>query len=93
MISSWANLKGHVLKADDIAKAALYLASDDANYVSGLNLVVDGGYSVVNPSMLKALSLSKRGNEDFFFKDLELFLLLVKVAELSICRTSGRLSS
>ena len=29
--------------ADDIARAFLYLASDDARYVSGINLVVDGG--------------------------------------------------
>ncbi|KAF6141060.1 hypothetical protein GIB67_006505 [Kingdonia uniflora] len=29
----------------DIAKAALYLGSDDAKYVSGHNLVVDGGFS------------------------------------------------
>ncbi|XP_038876486.1 tropinone reductase-like 1 [Benincasa hispida] len=57
MVTSWANLKGRVLKADDIAKAALYLASDDANYVSGLNLMVDGGFSVINPSMLKTLKL------------------------------------
>uniref|UniRef100_A0A9I9CWC6 Tropinone reductase-like 1 n=2 Tax=Cucumis melo TaxID=3656 RepID=A0A9I9CWC6_CUCME len=56
MATSWANLKGRVLKADDIAKAVLYLASDDANYVSGLNLVVDGGYSVVNPSMLQTVN-------------------------------------
>jgi NAD(P)-dependent dehydrogenase (short-subunit alcohol dehydrogenase family) len=28
---------------DDIANAFLYLASDDAEYVSGINLVVDGG--------------------------------------------------
>lgn len=28
---------------DDIANAFLYLASDDAQYVSGVNLVVDGG--------------------------------------------------
>ena len=28
---------------DDIADAFLYLASDDATYVTGINLVVDGG--------------------------------------------------
>ena len=28
----------------DIAGAALYLASDDASYVSGINLLVDGGH-------------------------------------------------
>ncbi|KAJ1292296.1 hypothetical protein BS78_02G381500 [Paspalum vaginatum] len=37
---------GHVLEAEDIARAALYLASDDAKYVSGQNLVVDGGFTV-----------------------------------------------
>lgn len=32
--------------ADDIAKAALYLASDDAAYVTGVMLPVDGGYVI-----------------------------------------------
>ncbi|MEM4416787.1 MAG: glucose 1-dehydrogenase [Nitrososphaerota archaeon] len=38
----------HLLKRigtpEDIAKAALYLASDDAQWVTGIALVVDGGY-------------------------------------------------
>ncbi|CAL4957868.1 unnamed protein product [Urochloa decumbens] len=37
---------GTVLEAEDIAKAALYLASDEAKYVSGHNLIVDGGFNV-----------------------------------------------
>ncbi|ESW35211.1 hypothetical protein PHAVU_001G216000 [Phaseolus vulgaris] len=43
-----ANLEGITLKANHIAEAALFLASDESLYVSGHNLVVDGGFSVVN---------------------------------------------
>ncbi|KAI3421616.1 uncharacterized protein J3R85_012129 [Psidium guajava] len=53
------NLKGRVLKPESVARAALYLASDEADYVSGLNMVVDGGFSVVNPSMTMALAASR----------------------------------
>ncbi|KAF5937252.1 hypothetical protein HYC85_024758 [Camellia sinensis] len=45
-----ANLKGIVLKARHIAEAALFLASDESAYISGHNLVVDGGFTVVNQS-------------------------------------------
>ena len=31
-------------RPEDVAGAALYLASDDAGYVSGINLLVDGGW-------------------------------------------------
>jgi len=30
--------------------------SDETNYVSGLNILVDGGYSVMNPSMMRFIS-------------------------------------
>lgn len=44
------NLQGVTLKVEDVAEAGLYLASNEAKYVSGHNLVVDGGFSVVNHS-------------------------------------------
>jgi NAD(P)-dependent dehydrogenase (short-subunit alcohol dehydrogenase family) len=37
------NPLGRIGRADDIARAALYLASDDAEWVTGTCLVVDGG--------------------------------------------------
>lgn len=39
-------MEGTVLEAEDVARAALYLASDEAKYINGHNLVVDGGYTV-----------------------------------------------
>ncbi|KAF6165865.1 hypothetical protein GIB67_012762 [Kingdonia uniflora] len=51
LINETTNLKGTDLKADDIARAALYLASEDGQYVSGLNLVVDGAFSITYPSV------------------------------------------
>lgn len=44
-----ANLKGRILEPEDIAEAAVYLGSDESKYVSGVNLVIDGGYSKTNP--------------------------------------------
>jgi NAD(P)-dependent dehydrogenase (short-subunit alcohol dehydrogenase family) len=49
-MNSLANLKHVTLKAEDVANAALYLASDEARYVSGHNLFIDGGFRIVNPS-------------------------------------------
>ncbi|XP_022144617.1 secoisolariciresinol dehydrogenase-like [Momordica charantia] len=50
-MNSKANLKGVTLKAEDVANAALFLASDEAKYVSGHNLLIDGGFGIVNSSI------------------------------------------
>ena len=39
---------GRVGEADDVAKAALFLVSDAASWITGQTLVVDGG-ALVNP--------------------------------------------
>ncbi|KAL4599504.1 hypothetical protein ACB092_11G132000 [Castanea dentata] len=48
--SVFSSLKGEVLKPEDVAEAALYLGSDESKYVSGHNLVIDGGFTIANSS-------------------------------------------
>ncbi|CAI8616259.1 unnamed protein product [Vicia faba] len=48
ILGVYSNLKGTNLMPNDVAEANLYLGSDESKYVSGHNLVVDGGFTVVN---------------------------------------------
>lgn len=36
---------GRIGKPEDVAKAALFLASDDSSYITGAEIVIDGGFS------------------------------------------------
>jgi NAD(P)-dependent dehydrogenase (short-subunit alcohol dehydrogenase family) len=38
---------GYMAQPEEIASAALFLASDDARYVNGVELMVDGGLSQI----------------------------------------------
>jgi NAD(P)-dependent dehydrogenase (short-subunit alcohol dehydrogenase family) len=38
---------GRIAEPEDVARVALFLASDDAAFVNGVDIVVDGGQSVI----------------------------------------------
>lgn len=48
---------GRAASPEDIAAPALYLASEDAAYVTGTSLVVDGGWEITNyPDLSKYMT-------------------------------------
>ncbi|MDF3904769.1 MULTISPECIES: SDR family oxidoreductase [Paracoccus] len=44
---SWQDSLGRPGAPEDVAKVVLFLASDDSAYVTGAELVVDGGYTAI----------------------------------------------
>ncbi|KAJ1407843.1 Short-chain dehydrogenase/reductase SDR [Sesbania bispinosa] len=45
IVNGLSGLKGAKCEDIDVARAALYLASDEAKFISGHNLIVDGGFT------------------------------------------------
>ncbi|XP_075507858.1 secoisolariciresinol dehydrogenase-like [Primulina tabacum] len=54
LFSEIATLKGEVVDANDVAEAVLFLVNGSSKYVSGQNLVIDGGYSLTNVALREA---------------------------------------
>ena len=42
-----ATLMGRIGRPDEIANLALFLASDEASFITGTETLVDGGYTLV----------------------------------------------
>lgn len=49
--NEWLDDKYSNLKAEDVAQCVVYLASDESKLVNGHNLMIDGGFTLVNSTL------------------------------------------
>lgn len=52
-------LRGRYASVEDVAQAALFLASEESGFITAHNLVIDGGYTSANNNMAFIYRLSK----------------------------------
>ncbi|GMH26348.1 hypothetical protein Nepgr_028191 [Nepenthes gracilis] len=57
-------LKGVVLKMEDVAQTAIFLASDESKVISGQNIVIDGGYGTTHLSFKMKIQELMSGNQN-----------------------------
>ncbi|MDR0874637.1 MAG: SDR family oxidoreductase [Clostridiales Family XIII bacterium] len=55
---------GRACEPDEIAPAAIFFASDESSYITGQNLLIDGGATVVDPCGAATSSLGKAWGEE-----------------------------
>ncbi|XP_031111119.1 secoisolariciresinol dehydrogenase-like [Ipomoea triloba] len=63
IVAEASNFKGKTLTTEDVAEAALYLAGDESMFVSGLNLLIDGGFTTTNIAFQVAVEKVLGGGE------------------------------
>nr|AAC35340.1 short-chain alcohol dehydrogenase [Ipomoea trifida] len=64
IVAEASNFKGKTLTTEDVAEAALYLAGDESKFVSGLNLLIDGGFTTTNIAFQVAVEKVLGGGEE-----------------------------
>lgn len=46
---SWRHLLGRIGKPDEVGHMIAFLLSDKASFITGQNIVIDGGFDLLNP--------------------------------------------